>query len=95
MYNRVLCQSGLKKIQADCSSVPIQRHYGCMHWNATVVKREQLLKEGVTEDFLKRQVFGLTKWIENAKAGLVQQGWFAYVKPQRERTYIMIKPDGV
>ena len=42
-----------------------------MYYNATVVKREQLLKEGVTEQFLEKQCFGLTKWIENGKKEIV------------------------
>lgn len=66
-YDKVLTSNGLKKVVADCSATPIIRHYGAMYYNATVVKKDQLLKEGVTEQFLEKQVFGLTKWIENGK----------------------------
>lgn len=60
-----------------------------------VGKKEELLAAGVTQEFINKQVSGLEKWIDNGQRGIVQQGWFAYKKCQRERTYIMIKPDGV
>lgn len=53
------------------------------------------MKAGVTEEYLQKQVNGLSRWIDVGEKGIVQQGWFVYRKCQKERTYIMIKPDGV
>ena len=48
-YHKVFTQNGLKKILADCSSTPIIRHYGCVKYNAQVVKKDELLAAGVTQ----------------------------------------------
>jgi len=95
LYDKIFTKNGLTKKLADVSSTPIIRHYGMVKYNATVLKKDELLNAGVTQEFVDKQVFGLGKWIDCGQRGLVQQGWFAYRKGERERTYIMIKPDGV
>ena len=82
LYDRVLTENGLTKVMADISSRGILLHYGMVKYCATIKLRDELLAHGnCTEEFVNKQVYGLGRWIENAKAGLVLWGWFVYRKP--------------
>lgn len=37
----------------------------------------------------------MNSWIDGAAEGKILQGWFVYKKVSKERSFIMIKPDGV
>lgn len=53
-YDRVFTQNGLTKIVNDCSPEVILRHYGAVKYNASVGKKEELLKNGVTQEFIDK-----------------------------------------
>lgn len=93
-YHRTFTQNGLAKILSDCSTTPILRHYGAIKYSA-LNKKDLLLKEGVSEEFVNKQISGLAHWIDQGKKGNLLQGWFVYKKKTREQSFIMIKPDGV
>lgn len=71
----------MTKLFKEVSSDPIIKHYGMVLYSVTEIKREELLgPNGVTQDFLDKQVVGLHKWVECGIKGLVEQGWFVYKK---------------
>lgn len=69
------------KLMQEVSSDPIIKHYGMVLYSATELKRDELLgPNGVSAQFLDKQIEGLHKWVECGIEGLVQQGWFVYRK---------------
>ena len=72
LYEEVLAGAGLTKVLQDVSSDPIVKHYGMVLYSATEIKREELLgPNGVSPDFLAKQIEGLHKWVECGIEGLL------------------------
>ena len=81
MYDKALTEAGLTKVLNEVSSDPITKHYGMVLYSATEIKRDELLgPNGVSAQFLDKQIEGLHKWVECGMEGIVQQGWFIYKK---------------
>lgn len=81
LYDQSLTEAGLTQVLQEVSSDPIIKHYGMVLYSATELKRDELLgPDGVSPEFLDKQIEGLHKWIECSIEGLVQQGWFIYRK---------------
>jgi len=81
LYEQTLVGEGMTKVLQEVSSDPITKHYGMVLYSATELKRDELLgPNGVSPQFLDKQIEGLHKWIECGMEGLVQQGWFIYKK---------------
>ena len=67
LYEAKLTEAGMTKLHKEVSSDPIIKHYGMILYSATELKREELLgPNGVTPDFLDKQVAGLHKWCQCA-----------------------------
>ena len=81
LYEDSLYRAGLQKIMTKEETQTIKRHYGFV-LNQTLTNYNELLERGCTEEWLKKQVAGLFKWIEAAEQALVLFGWVVYQKSQ-------------
>ena len=70
-YNKVLTQHGLTKVLSDCTCLRMQQHYGALKYFTSVVKKDELLKNGYTQEQLEQKVFYLNKWIETAEKNMI------------------------
>ena len=52
LYHKLFTQCGMKKILSDCSPLPILRHYGGVKYQATVAQKDELIQQGVTQEFV-------------------------------------------
>lgn len=81
LYDQVLTDNGMTKLVKEVSPEFIVKHFGMVLYSATEIKRDELLgPNGVSQEFVDRQVSGLHKWIQSGIEGLVEQGWFVYRK---------------
>lgn len=81
LYEAKLTEAGMTKLVKEVSSESIIKHYGMVLYSATELKRDELLgPNGVTKEFLDKQIEGLHKWIQCGSDGLVEQGWFVFRK---------------
>jgi len=81
LYDKTLTAAGMQRVVKDVDAAPIIKHYGMILYSATALKRDELLgPDGVSKEFLEKQIAGLWKWVECGAQGLVEQGWFVYRK---------------
>mmetsp|Transcript_9840 Transcript_9840/g.14892 ORF Transcript_9840/g.14892 Transcript_9840/m.14892 type:complete len:159 (-) Transcript_9840:41-517(-) len=81
LYTNVLKASGLSEVETILDTRNMERHYGMTKYSAQVLKHQELLGV-VSEDFIAKQVSGLTKWISAAHNSHIQWGWFAFKKDE-------------
>ena len=79
LYNKILTQEGLTKVESYTETKNMERHYGMVKYSAQVLKKEEL-KKVVADEFVAKQVKGLGYWIESAKKQNIEWGWFAFKK---------------
>jgi len=79
LYEKVLEEQGLQKVESYLDTRNMERHYGMVKYSAQVLKKEEL-KKVVADEFVAKQVKGLGYWIESAKKQNIEWGWFAFKK---------------
>ena len=62
LYEKVLEEQGLQKVESYLDTRNMERHYGMVKYSAQVLKKEEL-KKVVADEFVAKQVNGLTKWV--------------------------------
>lgn len=79
-YRSTLSQLGLENVQFEDHSEQLPRHYARVR-QQLLANADELLKSGVSQDYIERMKNGLQHWIDGGHKGYLAWGIFSAVRP--------------